>query len=301
MSNDKPPDLQMTSASAPNQPTDDNLMLPDSLDKLITQFNNYHENANIQWRQLWEDLVDFDSSPTLSSVNETERLECAEIKFLLTMAANIFYIATRQKERELLNFLLKAPFEEWSPGQSILDYRDSKRLELARAVFACAYAKLEITTLWKSLKDIFFFDLKQLCQALHFALLDSTEGFFCPLERRQFATSKRMNLLYIDVDLFYSSCIDHQELSAIRQVVMLMQKMAYNDYFYDPLYQGGSGTSGSKSVTSRFATSTQHKTEKEIKHTMKMAQSLARTIQSADMEKYIHAFGMTTFNNLMEA
>jgi len=198
--------------------------LPPELMKWVREYEKVGERDEFIWKWLYYAYHEVFFPIVPSKYQQT----LPKIKVLLIIFVSLLDdTADKKQNKYLLNILLKIPFEKESLNFYSPNPTENNKVNFAIKLWKYLQKKFIELPNYKKFKEIFYYDIIQLLNAMRYSYLINQNPYLINNEEYQIYLPHNMTaIICCDIDLMSSSRIDFKELSTIRKIIWYAQKMA---------------------------------------------------------------------------
>jgi len=179
------------------------------------------------WKWCWDLTYARKPGFMLSCVPEDNRYLSALAKSSLIFTVTVTDdISDVYKNKELLDVMLKVPFEEIEIPSDFKP-QEQHRVKIEKDSWKKTVEILSRSPRWEEFKEIFTFDLKQTWNTFLYAYtVNKNVDMLNYLEAKIYGSHNMMFYLFADIDLMFSPEFDANDLPLLREAVWEGQQMA---------------------------------------------------------------------------
>ncbi len=199
------------------------IVLPPHLQGWVDSYEKVGERDRFTWKIFFR----FSQEIHYVSGIQPHQKSLQEIRFLITMFIMLLDdIVDQNQSTRLLNKLLKIPFTE-RYSRTLLNSKEKEYFNFTLKVWCRFNRLIEEAPQYERLKDIFFFDIQQIVNAMEYShlinnnvyLINKTEYWLYPPHTMQLVAGAF-------IDIMHLSKLRYNELGIAREIIWQALKMA---------------------------------------------------------------------------
>ncbi len=198
--------------------------LPEELQKWVKEY----EKVGDRDQSFWKLIYLFNKKITSIPFNENQKKSVLKTKFLLSLFIILLDdVADESKNASLLGYLLEIPSKKTSFAPHSLNKKESIYFNLANRAWIEITKAIKGYPLYKELKEIFFFDIKQIMNAMDYSFLINKFPFIAnATESWAYPAHSSQGIINCTIELMCFPKVEWSELGKIREAFWYAQQIA---------------------------------------------------------------------------